>query len=274
VSRFVRQVGFTGGDREQWPFCLGLFAGLERLTFTAPVTVLVGENGSGKSTLLEAMAIALRMPAIGRADAHRDPSLAELVPLARSLRLVRGAQSPQARFFLRSEDFFGFVQTLGERSRELREELDRARRENAHRSRFAQQQAEAAYSGSLAALQGRYGADLLGAASHGESFLRLFQARMAPRGLYLMDEPEAPLSPVRQLALMQMIRELAEQGQCQFILATHSPILMALPGAQLIDCDQSPLAQTVYGDLASVALLREFLNDPSRMIDLMAREDP
>lgn len=273
MSRFLREVAFTGQGREQWPFSLAAFQGLDRLTFTRPICVLVGENGSGKSTLLEALAIALKLPAIGRIDAHRDPTLADLAPFARSLRLTRGAAVPQARFFLRSEDFFGFVQSLGERSRELEQELDRARRENAHRSRFAQQQAEAAFSGSLAGLRARYGQDMLGCASHGESFLRLFQSRMAPRGLYLMDEPEAPLSPVRQLALLQMIRELAEQGACQFILATHSPILMALPGAQLIDCDRRPLAETAYGELASVALLRQFLACPERMIDMMARED-
>ena len=92
---------------------------------------------------------------------------------------------------------------------------------------------------------------------------------MVPHGLYLMDEPEAPLSPVRQLALLKMIRDLAGPGGCQFILATHSPILMAIPGAQLLDCDRSPLAPVNYDRLESVALLKQFLACPQRMIDMM-----
>ena len=92
---------------------------------------------------------------------------------------------------------------------------------------------------------------------------------MVPHGLYLMDEPEAPLSPVRHLALVKMIRDLAGSGGCQFILATHSPILMAIPGAQLLDCDHSPLAPVNYDELDSVSLLKQFLACPQRMIDMM-----
>ena len=269
LMRYLRRVEFTGGQRADWPFSLPPFQGLNQLEFTHDITVLVGENGSGKSTLLESLAVALKLPAIGRADAHRDDTLADLFPFARTLRLIREAGAPRSRFFLRSEDFFGFVQSMLQRSRELQEDLARVKRENAHRSAFAQGQAAMAYAGSLADMTGRYGDDLLACASHGESFLRLFQSRMVPHGLYLMDEPEAPLSPVRQLALLKMIRDLAGPGGCQFILATHSPILMAIPGAQLLDCDRSPLTPVNYDGLESVALLKQFLACPQRMIDMM-----
>ncbi len=266
--RYIRRVEFTGEGQAGWPFSLAPFQGLRQLEFTHDITVLVGENGSGKSTLLEALAIALKLPAIGRADAHRDNTLADLFPFARTLRLVREAGSPRSRFFLRSEDFFGFVQSMIQRSLELQEDLARVKRENAHRSAFAQGQAAMAYAGSLAAMKSRYGDDLLTCASHGESFLRLFQSRMVPHGLYLLDEPEAPLSPVRQLALLKMIRDLAGQGGCQFILATHSPILMAIPEAQLLDFDRAPLAPVMYDQLESVSLLKQFLACPQRMIDM------
>lgn len=123
--RYIRRVEFTGEGQPGWPFSLPLFQGLRQLEFTHDVTVLVGENGSGKSTLLESLAIALKLPAIGRADAHRDDTLADLVPLARTLRLIREAGAPRSRFFLRSEDFFGFVQSMLQRSRELQEDLAR-----------------------------------------------------------------------------------------------------------------------------------------------------
>ena len=270
---YLKAVQFTSQDRAEWPFALPPFRGLERLDFQSPITLLAGENGSGKSTLLEALAIALKLPAIGRTDAHRDTTLAGLHPFARSLRLAKGAGMPKARFFLRSEDFFGFVQRMEAQRKELEEEYQRARRENAHRSAFAQGQATMAYAGSLSAVTQRYGEDVLTAASHGESFLRLFEARMVPQGLYLLDEPEAPLSPLRQLALLSMIRRLSEQADCQFILATHSPILMALPGAQILNFDDSPLAPTAYADLESIALLKAFLANPSRMIERMEEED-
>ena len=270
---YLKAAQFTARDREEWPFTLPPFRGLEQLAFDSDITVLAGENGSGKSTLLESLAIALKLPAIGRTDAHRDETLAALHPFARSLRLSKGASLPKAKFFLRSEDFFGFVQRMEAQRKELDEEYQRARRENAHRSRFAQGQATMAYAGSLAAVTQRYGEDVLTSASHGESFLRLFEARMVPNGLYLLDEPEAPLSPLRQLALLAMIRRLSEQSNCQFILATHSPILMALPGARILSFDESPLAPVAYEDLESIALLKAFLANPRRMIDRMERED-
>ena len=262
---YLRKIEFTD-HQEQWPFSLGIFRHLSQIEFTSPITVRVGENGSGKSTLLESLAVALRLPAIGRADAHRDETLADLFPFAHTLRLIRNTPAPKSRFFLRSEDFFGFVQSLNREKQELRSELERDKRENAHRSAFAQGQAAMAYAGALADLTGRYGEDTLTAASHGESFLRLFHARMVPRGLYLLDEPEAPLSPMRQLALVSMIRDLAENQACQFIIAMHSPILQALPGAVIYDCDQHPLHQTDYEQLESVNLLRDFLACPDRML--------
>jgi len=262
---YLRKIEFTD-HRSEWPFSLGIFRNLDSLTFTAPVTILAGENGSGKSTLLEALAVALRLPAIGRTDAHRDETLFDLHPFAASLRLIRNTPAPRTKFFLRSEDFFGFVQSLNRQQQELREDLARVQRENAHRSAFAQGQAAMAYAGALADLNTRYGEDTLTAASHGESFLRLFQSRMAPRGLYLLDEPEAPLSPMRQLALLSMIRELADTKDCQFIIATHSPILQACPGAVILNCDQHPLQPTTFDELESISLLKDFLACPERML--------
>jgi predicted ATPase len=113
-------------------------------------------------------------------------------------------------------------------------------------------------------MERRYGVDL-DANSHGQSFLRLFQSRFVPEGLYLLDEPEAPLSPQSQLALMAMMSDMiAKRGQ--FIIATHSPILLGFPGARIYSFDAPPVSEVEYASLEHVALTREFLNAPERFL--------
>ena len=106
--------------------------------------------------------------------------------------------------------------------------------------------------------------------SHGESFLELFQRRFAPHGLYLLDEPEAPLSPVRQLALLALLREMTGAGESQFIIATHSPILMAFPGATIYSLDGGTPRRVAWDDLEHVTLTRDFLNDPDTFLRRLA----
>src|SRR5438046_3921623 len=118
---------------------------------------------------------------------------------------------------------------------------------------------------SIAELEKRYGAEL-DANSHGESFLKLFQSRFAPGGLYLLDEPEAPLSPQSQLALLAMIGDMVSQN-AQFIIATHSPMLLAFPDAQIYSFDKTPVAVVAYEELDHVRLTRDFLNAPERYLN-------
>ena len=118
--------------------------------------------------------------------------------------------------------------------------------------------------GQRRALAEKYGEDA-DARSHGESFLALFRARFVPGGLYLLDEPEAPLSPQRQLALLSMLKEMTAQ-EAQFIIATHSPILMALPGADILSFDTAPVRRVSYEEVEHVTLTRDFLNNPEAFL--------
>ncbi len=118
--------------------------------------------------------------------------------------------------------------------------------------------------GQRRALASRYGEDA-DARSHGESFLNLFQSRFVPGGLYLLDEPEAPLSPQRQLALLAMLKEMAGQDS-QFVVATHSPILMALPGADILSFDTTPVTRVRYEEVEHVSFTRDFLNNPEAFL--------
>ncbi len=117
---------------------------------------------------------------------------------------------------------------------------------------------------SLAEMEARYGTDL-NAQSHGESFLALFQSRLVPGGLYLLDEPEAALSPQSQLAFVSMLKASIDEGS-QFLIATHSPILMAIPDAGILSFDRNPVAPVSFEELEHVSLLRDFLAEPERFL--------
>ncbi len=167
-------------------------------------------------------------------------------------------------FFLRAEDFFGFqLQLIRERSG-LEQELERIEHEYEDRSAFAQNLARGPMRASIADMERRYGADP-DARSHGEAFLNFFQQRLVTRGLYLMDEPEAALSPQRQLALLAMMFDLVADG-AQFIVATHSPILLAYPGARIYTFDGDAIESIAWEDTEHVRLTRDFLAEPERYL--------
>ena len=201
----LASVSRRGGADEAFPFSVPAIRTLEALALASPVTFFVGENGSGKSTLLEGIAAAGRLPAIGSADVPRDETLAAQRRLGKALRLSWSKRATRG-FFLRAEDFFGFTKRLARERAELLLEMKEVSEQYRaqDRSKYAEGLAQGPLASSLAGMEARYGIDL-DANSHGQSFLKLFQSRFVPGGLYLLDEPEAPLSPQSQLALLAMI---------------------------------------------------------------------
>ena len=246
---FLREIHRQGrGDERTFPFSVPVIRALERLDFPTSVTFFVGENGSGKSTLLEGIASAAKLPAVGSADLVADATLGAQRELGDALRLVWNRRAHRG-FFLRAEDFFGFAKRVSAMRAEFELRIAELEVEYADRSAWAKGLAMGPARASLADMERRYGVDL-DANSHGQSFLRLFQSRFVPGGLYLLDEPEAPLSPQSQLALMVLMQEMIAQD-AQFIIATHSPILLAYPGATIYSFDRVP-AEVV--DVPGVAL--------------------
>ncbi len=229
-SPFLTQISLRE-DRVQpgvHPFTIPLLKERFGLTLTTPVTFLVGENGSGKSTLLEALAWALGFNAQG---GNKDSSYAEGADghaLGRALQLS-WRQRVSDGFFLRAETFFNFATYL--------EEVG---------STFL-----------------AYGGKSFHEQSHGEGFLALFENRMED-GVYLLDEPEAALSPGRQLTFLSILHHLASQKVAQFIIATHSPILLTLPGARVLSIEEGRLNEVSYRDTEHYRLTRDFLNAPER----------
>lgn len=259
----VRRAGAADRDDRGFPFGVPAIANLPELAFERPVTIFVGENGSGKSTLLEALAIAAKATTAGSTEADDDATLDGVRALAADLRLSWATRRHRG-FFLRAEDFFGFAKRVSTMRAELEQGLANVLRHYADREAFARDLAAGPYRKELADLERRYG-DGIDTHSHGEAFLSFFRDRFVPGGTYFLDEPEAPLSPFRQLAFLALVREAVEQG-CQIVMATHSPILLAAPDAAIWSFDETPIRRVAYGDLEHVTLTRDFLNDPAAFL--------
>ncbi len=250
-------------ENEAFPFYLPILKRLEQMTFSAPVTFFVGENGSGKSTLMEAIACAAGSITVGSESVKTDKSLTAVRKFSMQLKMAWQRRTHRG-FFLRAEDFFGYARRMSEMRQELQDDLDAVEHEYSGRSKYAADLARVPYARELADLQRRYG-EGLDAFSHGESFMALFQSRFVPNGFYLLDEPEAPLSPIRQLAFLAALKGMTAQ-QSQFIIATHSPILMAFPGAQILYFEGDTIRPVRYEELEPVRLTRDFLNDPQAFL--------
>jgi predicted ATPase len=264
---WLRHIGFRPevdvAAQTAFPFTVPAIRSLEPLALTSPVTFFVGANGSGKSTLLEALAAAIHLPTVGSDDIDRDATLDAQRTLAAALRLT-WSKRVRRGFFLRAEDFFGFSKRVAQMRAELRQRLADIEIEYAGRTALAKGLASGPVHASLGELQRSYG-DNLDAHSHGESFLQLFEARFVPDGIYLLDEPEAALSPTSQLAFLALMRQMVVDG-AQFIIATHSPVVLAYPAATIFSFDSLPVAPTAFEELEHVRLTREFLNAPERYL--------
>ena len=227
-----------------YPFSLPAIRNLDVLPLHPAVTMLVGENGSGKSTLLEAIAIAAGFNAEGGTKNFRFGTRSSHSPLYEYLRLVKGVRRPKDGFFLRAESFFNVASEI--------ERLD-------------------SEPGGPPIINS-YGGRSLHEQSHGESFMALMLNRFGGNGLYLLDEPEAALSPQRQLSALARIHDLVKAGS-QFIIATHSPILLAYPDAYIYSCSSEGIELTEYTDTEHYRVTRDFLANPKRMLDVLFAND-
>jgi len=222
-------------DYDTYPYNIPAIKELGLLEFHADVTFLVGENGSGKSTLLEAIAVALDFSPQGGTRDFKVGGAESVSNLHETLRLSRSFRKPRDGYFLRAESFFNvatFIDETGDPT--------------------------------------GYGATSLHGLSHGEMFMALLNHRFHGKGLYLLDEPEAALSPNRQLAALAAIHRLVDD-KSQFIIATHSPILLSYPHAKIVLFDGTGLSEVAFEDTEHFAVTRDFLNHyPKRLEQLLA----
>lgn len=260
----------NGALPEGFPFDVPVVRSFSGIALTSKITFFVGENGSGKSTLLEAIACAIGSVTVGSESVETDTTLADIRRLADAFKLS-WSRKTRAGFFMRAEDFFGYAKSLARLRQEMEDDLSRIDREYRGRSKMARSLARMPYAREMGGLQRSYG-DGLDANSHGEGFLKLFQARFAGEGLYLLDEPEAPLSPTRQLSLLTLLKMMIDRG-AQFIIATHSPILLAYPGASILSFDHGTIAPIAYEDLDHYRVTRDFLNNPEVFLRVLLADE-
>jgi predicted ATPase len=215
-------------DPRRHPFNIPCLAGGLDLTFNSEVTFLVGENGSGKSTILEAIAEKCGFNLSGGNRDHEYLLDRVLSDLAQATSVKWNRKTAEG-FFMRAETFFNFATYLEDIGSTFR----------------------------------AYGGKSLHDQSHGESFLSLFANRFES-GLYILDEPEAALSPARQLSFLAIIHDLEKSGHAQFIIASHSPIILSYPGATILSLDEDQIAEIEYKETSHYKLTRDFLECPER----------
>jgi predicted ATPase len=240
LDAFVRAITLVREkvkDFDRYPFNIPAIRALDTLELHPNVTFFIGENGSGKSTLAEAIAVAAGFNAEGGSKNFNFASRRSESELHQVIRLVRGVRRPKAGYFLRAESYFNVAT-----------EIERLDREPGGPPIIAS-----------------YGGKSLHEQSHGESFLALVQHRFSGNGFYVLDEPEAALSPQRQLSFLVSMHELVKANS-QFVIATHSPILLAYPEATIYMLGPDGMAKVAYEETEHFSLTRDFLVNRERYL--------
>ena len=231
-NQFIQRVIFDWNriDNDSYLKEIEAFKGIEKLDFNKPITFFVGENGSGKSTLLEALAVAHGFNPEGGTKNYVFSTHDTHSELCDAIRIAKGYRKEKWGYFLRAESFYN-VATQEE------EYADFAHPSEEYHNR-----------------------------SHGESFLKMVQNNIQPNGLYFLDEPEAALSPQRQLTLLAEIYRCASDG-AQFIIATHSPILLGIPNAEIFSFDNGKIHTCRYEETESYKVTELFINNRKRLLE-------
>ncbi|MGP4063425.1 AAA family ATPase [Oceanobacillus sp. M65] len=222
----------------RFPFDLPVIRHLDKLTFHPNVTYIVGENGMGKSTLLEGIAVALGFNPEGGTRNFNFSSYDSHSELDNYLRVAKGPLRPRDGFFFRAESFYNVATNIEEMDKEI---------------------------GGGRRIIDSFGGQSLHEQSHGESFFAAFLHRFSGEGIYILDEPEAALSPLRQMSMLARIHELVNEG-AQFIISTHSPILMAYPGAKLIELTEDGMQETALEETGHYRTMKQFFENKDRLL--------
>lgn len=235
----------NGWDAGAYPFNLAAVRGWDRLKLHDKVTFFVGENGSGKSTLIEAIAVAWGFNPEGGSKNFNFGTRVSHSALHKHLRTVRTPRRVRDGYFLRAESYFNVAT-----------EIERLDEDPAAGPRVIDS----------------HGGVSLHEMSHGQSFMALFENRFRGHGFYVLDEPEAALSPQRQLAFLSRLHQLAGE-ESQFVIATHSPIILAYPDATIYEVSERGVAPVAYADLDHVQVTKSFLNRPQTFLDVLLSDE-
>lgn len=245
TNRFIQEIQIHWEQIQPQSYLQSIPAlrSIDRLAFSNNITFFVGENGTGKSTLLEAIAVGYGFNPEGGTLNYRFSTYDDVSELSGALSFKKGYRRPRFNYFFRAESFFN----VASKAEDYRDGDPK----------------EIYYA--------RYGGKSLHEQSHGESFLSYFLS-FDGEGLYLMDEPEAALSPQRQLTLLIQIVKMARQGS-QFLIATHSPILLGIPGAEILSFDDGELHACTYEETESYQVMEMFINNRGLLLERLLQEE-
>lgn len=253
----IEEIIIKGNESGKYPFSIPLFANGFSMLLKTPVTILVGENGTGKSTFMKAVQSKFGLYAINDdvyGEKRKDASFVDYRPKT---------TKPKG-FFFESLTFINYIESLNKEKELARAELERVQKEYANASEYARTMASTPFARTLHEINGMYEKDL-SQSSHGESYLDFFSSRLRDGQFYLLDEPETPLSTQNQLTLVALILEGVRNG-CQFLIATHSPIVAAVPDATIYEILDQELVEVAYDDISGIRMMKQFLNHKEQFL--------
>jgi len=259
---FLKSFSINSGKKNPFPFNISAVQFATHVPLSKQVTIFIGDNGCGKSTLLETIALKLNLPLI---SGFISPGAGfEAAGLLQPFLQIEYQRQTHKGFFFRAEDFSDFVNSVENEQRKIREDLhelkgvvdDSIIKEMSDNMNYK-----------LFRMRKDYGENMQ-AYSHGEAYLKILQTRIGDKGIFLLDEPEAALSPIKQLSLIFFIAEVLKSHNTQFIISTHSPILMGIPGALLYEIKEDGMNEVRYEETEHYRITKTFLNNP----DLYLRE--
>jgi len=253
---FLKSFSINTARKNPFPFNIPAVQFAHDVPLSDKVSIFIGDNGCGKSTLLETLALKLNLPLIGGFIKLRAGF--DAARLLQPFTEIEYCRQTNKGFFFRAEDFSDFVNSVENEHRKIAEDL-RELKGNVDDSIINEMSENMNYS--LNRMRQDYGENMQ-AFSHGEAYLKILQTRIGDKGIYILDEPEAALSPLKQLSLIFFIGEVLKNRNTQFIISTHSPILMGIPGAMIYEINEDGMSHVAYQETEHYRITKTFLNNP------------
>jgi predicted ATPase len=255
---FIKSFSINTTKQQPFPFNIPAVQFAKNIALTKAVTIFVGDNGSGKSSLLEAIAYKINLPLIGGfIEANNRTGFDAAETLQPYLHMEWKRQTSRG-FFFRAEDFSDFINSVEREKNKIAGDLSELK--GAVDDSIIEKMSEG-MNFNLREMRKNYGENMQ-AFSHGEAYLKILQTRIGDKGIYLLDEPEAALSPLKQLSLISLIMEIVKNNNAQFIIATHAPILMGIPGAALYEIQEDSMKIVDYTETDHYRITKTFLDNP------------
>jgi predicted ATPase len=255
---FIKSFTIDAENKNYFPFNIPAVQFAKNIQLNKNITIFVGDNGCGKSTLLESLALKLSLPLIGGHIKHNNKTGFEAAEEIEDSLTIDWLREVKIGFFFRAEDFSDFINSVENDQKKIALDLQELK---GNVPDHVIEEMSNGMNYSLNQMKKNYGSNMQ-AFSHGEAFLKILQKRIGNKGIFLLDEPEAALSPLKQLSLIFLIQEICKKQNAQFIIATHSPILMGIPNATIYEIEEDTMKEVVYQETNHYRITKTFLDNP------------